>query len=115
MYRILEQESEVRERRNQLRHPVYEKPKLLATTPNQVSSWDITKLLGPGKWTYYHLFYSTDIRCHLPLPPVLCLAHCEPRHLTGRLQPLSFSANCLTSRTRSFLIPYQLISHKRIG
>jgi putative transposase len=61
MYRILEQESEVRERRNQLRHPVYEKPELLATAPNQVWSWDITKLLGPVKWTYYHLYVILDI------------------------------------------------------
>jgi putative transposase len=61
MYRILEQESEVRERRNQLRHPIYEKPELLATAPNQVWSWDITKLLGPVKWTYYHLYVILDI------------------------------------------------------
>lgn len=61
MYRILEQESKVRERRNQLRHPAYEKPELLATTPNQVWSWDITKLLGPVKWTYYYLYVILDI------------------------------------------------------
>jgi putative transposase len=61
MYRILEQESEVRERRNQLRHPAYEKPELLATAPNQVWSWDITKLLGPAKWTYYYLYVIMDI------------------------------------------------------
>lgn len=61
MYRILEQESEVRERRNQLRHPAYEKPELLATAPNQVWSWDITKLLGPVKWTYYYLYVILDI------------------------------------------------------
>ena len=46
MYRILEANQEVRERRNQLRHPPYEKPELLATRPNQVWSWDITKLKG---------------------------------------------------------------------
>ena len=61
MYRILEQESEVRERRNQLRHPAYAKPELLATAPNQVWSWDITKLLGPVKWTYYYLYVILDI------------------------------------------------------
>jgi len=61
MYRILEQESEVKERRNQLRHPVYQKPELLATAPNQVWSWDITKLLGPAKWTYYYLYVIMDI------------------------------------------------------
>lgn len=52
MYRILDENQEVRERRNQLRHPHYTKPELLATQPNQLWSWDITKLLGPTKWTY---------------------------------------------------------------
>lgn len=61
MYRILQKEGEVRERRNQLRHPVYPKPELLATGPNQVWSWDITKLKGPVKWTYYHLYVVLDI------------------------------------------------------
>ena len=61
MYRILEQEGEVKERRNQLRHPSYQKPELLATAPNQVWSWDITKLLGPAKWSYYYLYVILDI------------------------------------------------------
>jgi len=61
MYRILADNAEVRERRNQLRHPVYSKPELLATGPNQVWSWDITKLLGPVKWTYYYLYVILDI------------------------------------------------------
>jgi len=61
MYRILESENEVKERRNQLRHPNYFKPELLATTPNQVWSWDITKLKGPAKWTYYFLYVILDI------------------------------------------------------
>lgn len=61
MYRILADNAEVRERRNQLRHPVYRKPELLATGPNQVWSWDITKLLGPVKWTYYYLYVILDI------------------------------------------------------
>jgi putative transposase len=61
MYRILEQEGSVRERRDQLRHPNYMKPELLATAPNQVWSWDITKLLGPQKWTYFHLYVLMDI------------------------------------------------------
>jgi putative transposase len=55
MYRILGREDEVRERRRQLRHPQYRKPELLATAPNQVWSWDITKLLGPVKWNYFCL------------------------------------------------------------
>jgi putative transposase len=61
MYRILYDHDEVRERRNQLRRPNYKKPELLATGPNQVWSWDITKLLGPAKWTYYHLYVILDI------------------------------------------------------
>ncbi len=61
MYRILAGEGEVRERRNQKRHPKYAKPELLATGPNQVWSWDITKLKGPVKWTYFHLYVILDI------------------------------------------------------
>lgn len=61
MYRILEQHNEVKERRNQLRHPNYTKPELLATGPNKVWSWDITKLLGPVKWSYFHLYVILDI------------------------------------------------------
>ncbi len=61
MYRILEAHQEVRERRNQLRHPKYKKPQLLAIAPNQVWSWDITKLLGPAKWTYFYLYVIMDI------------------------------------------------------
>ena len=61
MYRILEGEGEIRERRNQLRHPSYSKPELLATGPNHVWSWDITKLRGPRKWTYFYLYVVLDI------------------------------------------------------
>jgi putative transposase len=61
MYRVLEEAGEVRERRNQARHPHYKAPELLATAPNQVWSWDITKLLGPVKWTYFYLYVILDI------------------------------------------------------
>jgi len=61
MYRLLEASQEVRERRDQLRHPSYAKPELLATAPNQVWSWDITKLLGPVKWAYFYLYVILDI------------------------------------------------------
>ena len=61
MYRILEQNGEVRERRLQLRHPVYQKPELLAEGPNQVWSWDITKLMGPSKWNDFYLYVILDI------------------------------------------------------
>jgi putative transposase len=61
MYRILAASGEVRERRDQLRHPHYVKPELLATAPNRVWSWDITKLKGPEKWTYFYLYVVLDI------------------------------------------------------
>jgi putative transposase len=61
MYRILRANTAVRERRDQLRHPQYSKPELLAVAPNQVWSWDITKLLGPAKWTYFYLYVILDI------------------------------------------------------
>jgi putative transposase len=61
MYRILHAYDEVRERRNQRRHPNYAKPELLAEAPNQVWSWDITKLRGPVKWSYYYLYVILDI------------------------------------------------------
>ena len=65
MYRILDSENETRERRNQLRRPRYKKPELLAEAPNQVWSWDITKLKGPAKWSCYQLYVIMDIfsRC----------------------------------------------------
>jgi putative transposase len=61
MYRILAAHDEVRERRNQLRHLQYHKPELLATQPNELWSWDITRLLGPRKWTYFYLYVVLDI------------------------------------------------------
>jgi len=61
MYRILAQAGELRERRDQLRHPAYARPELLATGPNQVWSWDITKLRAAAKWTYYYLYVILDI------------------------------------------------------
>jgi len=60
-YRVLERHDELRERRDQLRHPTYTKPELLATGPNQVWSWDITKLKGPSTWTYFYLYVILDI------------------------------------------------------
>jgi len=61
MYRILGEADQVRERRNQLTHPEYEKPELLAARPNELWSWDITKLRGPVKWTYYYLYSILDV------------------------------------------------------
>ena len=61
MYRLLAAAHEVRERRNQLRHPRYATPELLARRPNELWSWDITKLLGPAKWTYFYLYVMLDV------------------------------------------------------
>ena len=61
MYRILEDEGESRERRDQLVHPAYQRPELLATAPNQLWSWDITKLRCPSKWTYFYLYVILDV------------------------------------------------------
>lgn len=65
MYRILEAEGELRERRNQLRHPAYQKPELLARAPNQVWTWDITQLKGPAKWTHFYLYVILDLYSRL--------------------------------------------------
>lgn len=61
MYRILTDEKQVRDRRTQSRTNHYEKPELLAEVPNQVWSWDITKLKGPQKWSYFYLYVIIDI------------------------------------------------------
>ena len=61
MYRILAAHQEVRERRDQLRHPLHTVPELLARRPNELWSWDITKLLGPAKWTYFYLYVMLDV------------------------------------------------------
>jgi transposase InsO family protein len=61
MYRVLAAAAEVRERRAQRRHPLYAAPELLATQPNQLWSWDITKLKGPTTWSSYHLYVMLDV------------------------------------------------------
>jgi len=83
MYRILAAEGANRERRNQLRHPTYTKPELVATAPNQVWSWDITKLLGPKKWTYYYLYVLLDLFSRYVVGWML--ADRENANLAGRL------------------------------
>jgi putative transposase len=83
MYRILAAEGESRERRAQLRHPAYARPELLATAPNQLWSWDITKLKGPVKWTYYHLYVLLDVFSRYV--PGWLLAHHESGTLADRL------------------------------
>jgi putative transposase len=83
MYRLLAKNGEVRERRDQLRHPAYARPELLATGPNEVWSWDTTKLLGPAKWTYYYLLVILD--CFSRYAVGWCLAHRETAQIAERL------------------------------
>ena len=82
MYRILTNHAEVRERREQLRHPAYTKPELLATGPNQLWSWDITKLKGPAAWTYYYAYVILDVyrRCIVGWMVMSVRVHNWPRN-----------------------------------
>ena len=83
MYRLLAAEGETRPRRDQLVHPTYARPELLATAPNQVWSWDITKLLGPAKWTYFYLYVILDIYSRYVVGWMV--AHREQADLAERL------------------------------
>jgi Transposase and inactivated derivatives len=83
MYRVLRGENEVRERRRLARHPAAKKPELVALGPNQVWSWDITKLLGPVKWTYYYLYVIIDIFSRFVVGWML--ARAERAYLAERL------------------------------
>jgi putative transposase len=117
MYRVLETAAEVRERRNQLRHPAYTKPELLATGPNEVWSWDITKLLGPVKWTYYYLYVILDIfsryvvgwmvatRESATLAERLIAATCEKQGIgTGQLTIHADRGTAMTSKSVALLL-----------
>jgi len=105
MYRVLEASREVRERRDQARHPAYAKPELLATGPNQVWSWDITKLPGPAKWTYYYLYVILDIfsRCVVGW----MVATCESKALAARL--------IADTAAKQGIVPGQLTLHANRG
>jgi putative transposase len=83
MYRILDEAQEVKERRNQCRRPIYRRPELVATGPNQVWTWDLTKLRGPAKWTYYYLYVVLDLFSRLVV--AWMLAHRESGELAKDL------------------------------
>jgi len=83
MYRILSAVGACRERRDQLRHPAHARPELLATAPNQLWSWDITKLLGPAKWTYFYLYVVLDVFSRYVVGWMV--AYCESATLAARL------------------------------
>jgi putative transposase len=82
MYRLLAAHHEVRERRKQLRHPRYAAPELLARRPNELWSWDITKLLGPAKWTYFYLYVMLDVFSRYVVGWMV--AHRESASLAGK-------------------------------
>jgi len=105
MYRILGENAEVRERREQLRHPAYKKPELLATAPNQVWSWDLTKLLGPAKWTYFYLYVVLDIFSRYVVGWMV--AHRESATLASKL----IEESCQRQR----ILPGQLAIHADRG
>jgi putative transposase len=105
MYRILEDADQVRERRDVLRHPQYQRPELLATGPNQVWSWDITKLLGPAKWTYFYLYVLLDIFSRYVVGWLV--AHSEAAVLAKRL----ISETCI----KQGIEPDQLTLHADRG
>jgi transposase InsO family protein len=105
MYRILRANLEVRERRNQLRHPLFAAPELLATAPNQVWTWDITRLLGPHKWTYYYLYVLLDLFSRKVVGWLL--ATCESAELAQQL--------VLESCLREGIAPEQLTLHADRG
>lgn len=83
MYRVLRSAGEVRERRRHATHPPAKKPELLAAEPNQVWSWDISKLAGPAKWTWFYLFVIIDI--YSRYVPAWMLAHTENASLAKEL------------------------------
>ena len=83
MYRLLAEHEETRERRDQLTHPAYTRPELLAEAPNQIWSWDITKLLGPAKWTYFYLYVILDVFSRYPVG--WTVQHRESAQVAGAL------------------------------
>ena len=117
LYRILEEDGETRERRDQLTHPPYQKPELLATGPNQLWSWDITKLLGPAKWTYFYLYVILDVfsryvvgwmianREGKELAKQLIAATCDKHEIApGQLTLHADRGSSMTSKPVAFLL-----------
>jgi putative transposase len=116
-YRILRAAGESRERRRQATHPAAVKPELLATAPNQVYSWDITKLHGPAKWTYYYLYVILDVfsryavgwmvaaRESAALAEKLIAATCAKQGITaGQLTIHADRGSSMTSKPVAFLL-----------
>lgn len=94
MYRVLHEHVEVRECRRQATHPAHKKPELIATKPNEIWSWDITKLHGPEKWTYYYLYVILDIFSRYVVGWML--ARAESVQLSTRLMNESIAKQGIT-------------------
>jgi putative transposase len=97
MYRILADAGQTGERRNQLTHPRHARPELLATQPNELWSWDITKLLGPATWTYYYLYVILDIFSRYVVG--WTVAHAEQAALAQRLLAATCAKQQITPGT----------------
>ena len=117
MYRVLAAEHEVRERRAQRRHPAYSAPELLATAPNQLWSWDITKLKGPTTWSWFHLYVILDVfsryvvgwmvapKESAALAERLIAACCERQNIPpGQLTIHADRGSSMTSKPVAFLL-----------
>jgi len=105
MYRVLAEADEVRERRDQARHPVYTKPELVATAPNQVWTWDITKLKGPIPYLYYSLYVILDLFSRYVVGWMVAL------HESARLAQRLIEATCL----KQGIGPHELTIHADRG
>jgi putative transposase len=116
-YRVLREAGESKERRRQATHPAAVKPELMAAAPNQVWSWDITKLHGPAKWTYYYLYVILDIfsryatgwmvatRESAVLAEKLIAATCASQHIPhGQLAIHADRGSSMTSKPVAFLL-----------
>jgi putative transposase len=118
MYRLLAaQHGRVRERREQLAHPAYVAPELLAERPNELWSWDITKLLGPAKWTYFYLYVILDVfsryvvgwtvqhRERAPVAEQLIAQACQQQQIArGQLTVHADRGSSMTSKPVAFLL-----------
>jgi putative transposase len=105
MYRILDAAQEVRERRDQARHPAYAKPELVATASNQIWSWDITKLKGPIPYLYYSLYVILDLFSRYVVGWMVAA------HENARLAQRLIEATCL----KQGIGPHQLTIHADRG
>jgi putative transposase len=105
MYRVLADAKEVRERRDQARHPVYTKPELVATAPTQIWSWDITKLKGPAKYVYFSLYVILDLFSRYVVGWMVA------GHESARLAQRLIEATCV----KQGIGPHQLTIHADRG